>query len=56
MAPIAKEILYFPGQSIQDLKVINQNTCEKSYYICSMYDRLLTFLLPPLYMSESSTF
>jgi len=55
MVPIAKEILfsrtfpglnyYFPGQSIQDLKVINQDTWEKGYNIYSMYDRLLTIFL-----------
>jgi len=35
--------LHFPEQSIQDLKVINQDMCEKAY-IYSMYDQLLTFL------------
>ena len=54
MVPTAKEILFsrtypvlknpFPGQSIQNLKVINQDMCEKAYHIYSMYDRLLTFL------------
>jgi len=34
---------YFPGQCIQDLKVINQDMREKGYHIYSMYDRLLTF-------------
>ena len=43
--PTAKEILFsstfpgknyhFPGLSIQDLKVINQHTCEK---VCSIID------------------
>jgi len=35
--------LPFSEQSIQDLKVINQDTCEKGYHIYSMYNRLLTF-------------
>jgi len=35
---------HFPGQSIQDLKVINLDMCEKAYNIYSMYDWLLTFL------------
>ena len=29
---------HFPGQSIQDLKVINQDLCEKAYYIYPMFD------------------
>ena len=35
MVPTAKELLFagpnyhFPGQSMQDLKVINQDMCEK---------------------------
>jgi len=55
MVPAAKEILvsrillgqnyYFPGESIQDLKVIYQDRCEKTYHIYSMYDRLLTFFI-----------
>ena len=47
MVLTAKEILFsriFPGQIIQDLKVINQDICEKAYHINLMYDRLLTFL------------
>ena len=54
MVPIVKEILFsrtfpgqnnhFPGQIIQNLKAINQETYEKLYYIYSMYDRLLRFL------------
>jgi len=35
---------HFPGQSIQDLKVIYQDTCKKGYHIYSMYDQLLTFI------------
>jgi len=35
---------YFQGQSMQDLKVINQDVCEKAYHIYLMYKRLLTFL------------
>jgi len=35
---------YFPGQSIQDLKVINQDTWKKAYHIYSMYDQLMTHL------------
>ena len=41
MVPTPKEIIfsrtfpgqnyYFPGQIIQDLKVINQDMCEKAY-------------------------
>jgi len=34
---------YFPAQYIQDLKVISQNICEKTYHIYSMSDWLLTF-------------
>ena len=29
---------YFQGLSIQDLKVINHDMCEKAYCIYSMYD------------------
>ena len=63
MVPTAKEILFsrifpgqndhFPGQSIQDLKVINQDMCEKAY-IYSMYDRLLKFLCYSLLLTPSS--
>jgi len=35
---------HFPGQRIQDLKVINQDMCEKAYHIYSIYDRLLRFV------------
>jgi len=35
---------HFPGQSIQALKVINQDMCEKAHHIYSMYDQVLTFL------------
>ena len=50
--PTAEEILFsrtFPGQTIQELKVINQNVCEKAYHIYSMYDQLLTYFMvhPP---------
>jgi len=48
MAPTAKEILFsrtfpgqnyhFQGQSIQELKVIYRELCEKVYNIYSMYD------------------
>jgi len=34
---------HFPGQSIQDLEVINQ-ICVKKHQIYSMYDQLFTFL------------
>jgi len=54
MVPTAKEILFsrtflgqiyqLPGQSVQDLKVINQTMFEKAYHINSMYDWLLIFL------------
>jgi len=54
MVPTTKEILFsrtfpgrnyhFTGHSIQDLKVINPDMCEKAYNIYSMYDRVLTFL------------
>jgi len=50
MVPTAKEILFprqnyhFPGQSIQDLKIINQDMCKKAHNIYSMQDQLLTFL------------
>jgi len=46
MVPKTKEILFygtfpgqnyhFPGQSIQYLKVINQDACKKAYHIYSM--------------------
>jgi len=49
---------YFPGQSIQDLKAINQDTCEKAYHSNSMYDQLLTFLWyrPPPQAFDPDTF
>ena len=28
----------FPGHGIKDLKVINQDMCNKAYHIYSMYD------------------
>jgi len=34
---------YFPGHSIQDIKVVNQDKCEKGYRIYSIYDQLLKF-------------
>jgi len=30
---ISRTKLTFPGQSIQDLKVINQDTCGKTYHV-----------------------
>ena len=36
---------HFPGQSIQDLKVINRDTCAKAYHIYSMDDRFLLFFM-----------
>ena len=52
--PTAKEILFsntfpgqnynFPGQSIPDLRVINQDMWKKDYHIYSAYDQLLIFL------------
>jgi len=36
---------YFPGQIIQHLKVINQDTCEKGYHIYSIHDQILTSCL-----------
>ena len=63
MVPAAKEMLlsrtfpgqnyHFPGQSIQDLKVINWDTREKAYHICSMYDQLLKFLWYSLLLAPS---
>jgi len=44
MVPTAKKInfpgqnYHLPGQSIQDLKVINQDMCEKAYNDYSTYD------------------
>jgi len=29
---------HFPGQIVQDLKVIYQEMCKKAYYIYSIYD------------------
>ena len=46
---------YFPGQNIQDLKVINQDMREKAYHIYSMYDRLLKFLWYSLLLTLSSS-
>jgi len=51
MVPTAKEILFsmifpetkLPFSSIQDLKAINQDMCEKAHHIYSMYGQLLTF-------------
>ena len=37
------QIYHFPAQSIQDLKVINQDLCKIAYLIYSKYDQLLTF-------------
>jgi len=51
MVPTAKEILlpgqnyYFPEQSIQDLKVINQDICKT--YIYSLYDQIFPFCGKP---------
>ena len=63
MVPTAKEIVFsrtFPGQnyhfsgrSIQDLKVINQDMCEKAYHIYSMID-WLTFIWYNLLFTYSS--
>jgi len=46
MVPTTRKILFsrtfpgpnyhFPGQRIQDLKVINKDMCEKEYHIYSM--------------------
>jgi len=47
-------ITTFPGQSIQDLKVINQDMSKKAYHIYSMYDRLLIFLLHSLLLTPFS--
>jgi len=57
MVSTAKEMLlsrifsgqnyHFPGQSTQDLKVINRDMCEKAYYIYSMYDQFLWYSLLP---------
>jgi len=44
----------FPGQSIQDLKVVYQNACKKGYQIYSMYDRVLTFFWYSLLLTSSS--
>jgi len=57
MVPTDKEIhnYHFPGQSIQDLKVINQEMCEKAYHIYSLYDQLLT-PHPPLQAVWSTNF
>jgi len=64
MVPTAKKILFsrtfsgkifqFPGQSLQDLKVINQDMHEKVYHIYLMYDQLLTFLWYSLILAPSS--
>ena len=64
MVPTAKEILFsrtfpgqnyhFPGQSIQDLKVINQDMCEKAYHIYSTYVRFFIFLWYSLLLTPSS--
>ena len=51
MVSTAKEIYFpgqnchFPGQTIQDLKVIYQDMCEKAFHIYSMYDQLLTIVI-----------
>jgi len=45
---------YIPGQSIHDLKVINQNMCEKAYHIYSMHDQSLTNFM--VHAASSSSF
>ena len=47
MVPTVKEILFsriFPAQSIQDLRITNQDECEKAYHIYSTYNQLFAFL------------
>jgi len=59
MVPTAKEILFsrtklpFPGQIIQNLKVINEDMWEKAFHFYSMSDRLLTFLWYSLHLTPS---
>jgi len=50
MVPIAKEILFsrsFPGQIIQDLKVINQDMCEKDIMIIHCMIDIDIFMIQP---------
>jgi len=35
---LPRQKYHFPGQSIQDLKVINKDICQKAYHIYLMYD------------------
>jgi len=55
-----RQQLLFLGQSIQDLKVINQDMCKTAYHIYSMYGRLLTFYgtasSSPFQLSDPHTF
>jgi len=63
MVPTAKEILFsrtfpgqnyhFPGASIQELKLIDQDMCEKAYHIYSMHDWLFKFLWYSLFLTPS---